>query len=373
MARVGAWWALLVLSALSGAGSVNVRFKGKAHRYVIASFPMLRQVNYAMLPNPVWRPLIASGLHKPEAVSVDADNQRLFVADAVAKTVVAYRFQILSNGRLMTDGHQRVVLQEVIPRGLFVDVRGTLYVAGRHEPPPPAMPLEGIFKQDAHSISSAFVSGVTPQPRVLWTRANTAPASAPSSPRLFEPSCLTGDALTLFWANRVRPEGVSGAVVSADAEVPELQPEDSLRPLADNVDEVTALALTPNFAFYAGAGQVYGTPRQKAYETCGDGGVMCPSVIFQDGQELNPTAMMWDGDGTVYMADHRLGAIFSFASGSLSRHLLTKVADASGVWGLAHFVPTSGSALSVHSLSRVTVAVLGVVMATLSVGLSAPC
>lgn len=69
-----------------------------------------------------------------------------------------------------------------------------------------------------------------------------------------------------------------------------------VRALADNIERVTALALTPTYVFYAGDGNVYGVSRHKASGTCGQNGELCPAVLVQDGEEIKPTAMLWDGD-----------------------------------------------------------------------------
>jgi len=118
-----------------------------------------------------------------------------------------------------------------------------------------------------------------------------------------------------------------------------------VRALADNIERVTALALTPTYVFYAGDGNVYGVSRHKASGTCGQNRELCPAVLVQDGEEIKPTAMLWDGDGTIYLADASLGAVLSFSAGSLSPHVMSKVADASGVWGLAYYMPTSRASL----------------------------
>lgn len=317
--------------------STAARLGGRIDSFLIATFPGLRQVNYAVLqmPEATWRPLIRGGLSRPEALCVDQENRRLFVADTVAGTVVWYQLLQLGRARLMTDGRQHSIMEAVAARGLAVDVLGSLYIAGRHDPPPPAMPVEAIFKQDAIAIATSVNAEPPPEPLQLWTRANTALESDPSSPQLFEASGLAADALNVFWGNGLRSSDTTASVVKASTTG---HSKASLMPLADNANEVTCLVLTPANVFYAAAGSVFGVPRGKEGMACGEAGVLCPAVTVQEpGAVLRPTGMVWDGDNTVYLADAASGAIYSFAAATLSPHILTRVADGRGVWGVAFF------------------------------------
>mmetsp|Transcript_111180 Transcript_111180/g.321390 ORF Transcript_111180/g.321390 Transcript_111180/m.321390 type:complete len:377 (+) Transcript_111180:89-1219(+) len=350
---VGAPMALLAaLVALLGApAAAVVHVRRRTPRYLFATFPNTPEVGYSMLPHEAWSPLIIEGLAMPEAISVDADNQRIFVADTMAKLILAYQFRILPSGRLLVDGPRHVLSERMVGRGLLTDATGTLYIAGQQEPDPATVPpgtaiepLEAVFVLATQDIDQVIATGVPIDPKSLWLRRNTAGGSSATSPQLYAPSCLAGDAVTLFWGNSARPDAATGAIASAGTAVPALQPEETVRAMADNVDRVSAVALTPTYVFYAGSGKIFGVSRHKASGTCGEGGSLCPAVLKQDGADLRPSSMVWDGDGTVYVADATLGAVLSFSAGSLSTHIMSKVADASGVWGIAYYVPTSRAA-----------------------------
>lgn len=344
--------ALLALACAWGPAAAVVHIPRRSPRYLFATFPTVPEVGYSLLPHSAWNPLVIDGLVQPEALAVDADEQRLFVADTMAKAVFGYKFRILPSGRLVVDGPRRVLSERVIVRGLLVDASGGVFMAGQQEPDPALVPpgsiiepTEAIFTLSAGSIDHIFATGLPMDPAQLWLRRNTGPVGTSSSPQLYSASCIAGDAVTLFWGNAARPGAATGAVASGGTSVPTLQPEETVRALADNIERVTALALTPTYVFYAGDGNVYGVSRHKASGTCGQNGELCPAVLVQDGEEIKPTAMLWDGDGTIYLADASLGAVLSFSAGSLSPHVMSKVADASGVWGLAYYMPTSRASL----------------------------
>lgn len=339
-----AFWALALWA---GALRAAARLQGVSDAgggYLIASFPGRQEVNYARLPEPLtWRPLVQGGIFEPQALCVDVQNSRLFVADPAAERVYWYQLEVLADGRLSTDGRQRIAAHSVTARGLAVDGVGSLYIAGRSVGQPPRIPpMEAVFKQDAIAIATgAFAAGIgdgtaLPPPPQLWTRMNTgAPLtwgakSSASSPELFEPSGLALGAFDLFWGNAVRGPG-TGAVVKASVAPPANRPEDALEALADNVDGVSSLVLTPTDVFYGASGGVYGVSQRKANLGCGAENALCPLVIAAQ----YPTGMVWDGDGTIYVADHGSGSVLSFPSGSRSLHSARHAGEAAGIFGLA--------------------------------------
>lgn len=346
-------WFVLCLSHFASATAS--RFLARHERFLIASFPRLKQVNYAVLPNPTWRPLILGQLIRPEAVVVDPETKRLFVADSLANAVYWYQLQILSPGRLMTDGRRHVVMKDVMPRGIAVDMLGVLYIAGRHEPLPPESPSEGVFKAELDDILRAGPNEPFRKPEMLWGKENTALADGSGS-QLMEPCGLAVDPFHIFWGNLAR-EGPTGAsVVKATSKVPALNPEGALMPLADNADEVQCLTLTPTNVYYAAGGKVYGVPKGKESSSCGVDGVLCPVVSYLDsGQVLEPTSMVWDGDGSVFLADQGSASIYAFAAGTLSPHVFTKVADGRGVHGLTVFSDMMNHAFRIHGTCTVLI------------------
>mmetsp|Transcript_75765 Transcript_75765/g.190540 ORF Transcript_75765/g.190540 Transcript_75765/m.190540 type:complete len:368 (-) Transcript_75765:90-1193(-) len=347
--QVSRIWLLIVLSFLHVAGSARLRPAAKTGKYLIASFPGYRQINYVRLPERIWRPLVVSGLGKPELISVDIAKHRLFVVDVLTSTLVWYQLRMLPSGRLMTDGHQHVILQSFVVRGLALDAMGSLYIAGRRVPPEPEMPFEGIFKLEATALDASVAGGFLLEPMPVWTRNNSVALNAPASPRLNEPSGLAVDPLHMFWGNAVVRDGATGAIVKAAVTPSAQQPGESLAVLDAGTEGVTCLAATPAYLFYVISNKIYGVPKDVSGQPCGEGAGSCGVEVGP--QKLNVTLdlkmIVYDGEGTIYTTDHRNGAVYSFTAGTINKHYLAKVADALDVWGLAVYSEVSAAAATV--------------------------
>lgn len=318
--------AVQVQSGATGLGGEDPTFS----RYLIASFPALRRVNYVRLADPVWRPLVAE-LKRPEAVAVDAENKRLFVADSSLDRVYWYRLFLLPDKRLITDDQQHEAVPPVAARSLALDSVGTLFLAGRMAQPPEE-PEDAIYKQDAIELATAVRTGIPRHPRKIWTRTNTAQAGTSTS-SLLEPSSVVTDPFHVIWGN-VRSSPESGAVLMATLDVPALNPGSKVKKMADNVEGVSCLTSTSTDIFYADRKGIYGVALGKEEAGCGPNDVYCPKVAEAD----DPRAMVWDGDSTIYVAVHGSGVkggVFSFASGSTTPHELEKVISARDIGGLA--------------------------------------
>mmetsp|Transcript_115682 Transcript_115682/g.338363 ORF Transcript_115682/g.338363 Transcript_115682/m.338363 type:complete len:383 (-) Transcript_115682:22-1170(-) len=300
--------------------------------YLIASFPGTRQVNYARLPDCTWLPLVPStGITSPEALAVDAGNRRLFVADPSVGLVYWYHLEVLEDGRLITNGMQRLAASGVSAKGLAVDSVGTLYISGQGRGESCAY---GIFKQDA----AAFAAQLPPVPPAIWTPQNANVSGV--GVQLVMPGGIAVDPFHVYWGNAVREQNGSSVVQAASSSPNStlLQAaaysnaiKASLRQMADNVDEVRGLTLTPQGVLYAAPTGVYGARLNNAGQGCGANSDNCPLIASMQ----DPTSLVWDGDGSVLVADRGAGRIFSFPSGTIQPHMLAKVVDAPGVFGLA--------------------------------------
>jgi hypothetical protein len=357
-ALLAALWALVA----------QLQFAGVAgNRYLIASFPTLHMVQYAKVDNPTWLPLIngALGLTTPQALAVDHTNNRLFVYDAAQVCVLFYSLTVLADGRLVTDGHKSVAIGAMTVSGIAIDHVGSLYVSGRSMPMPPLTPSYGIFKQDAVAIATIATGVAAAPPRQIWSRTNTADTSTPDSPQLFEPTGIALDPFNVYWANRGR-KSATGSVVKANREPPAVQPEKALHPMSDNVESVNCIVLTPLNVFYGAQGAVYAVPVAKSGGSCGGDGSQCPKVAVAG--QLDPTGMVWDGDGTIYVADNGRGGIYGLPSGSATAHELELVVAATGVHSIG-YLDSSPSAAQGHGSSARS-AVLGALVAAVLAGLA---
>lgn len=288
--------------------------------YLIASFPEFRVVNYVRLPDLVWRPLIVTGLANPRSVVVDEDRARVYIADPGLCKIVWYQLISLPDGTLISDGRQHVAVQAVNVRSLALDLTGSLWFSAVSTPTPPIPSIDAIWKQPLLTIDQTAASGTPLEPLPQWTKAATSS----------NPSPLVLDAFNIYFGNEMEGK-TKGSVVKASQSVPLANPSSGISPMADNADVVYSVAVTPNALFYGADGAIYGVQKNKVGASCGATGDLCKVITDL---VKKPTAMLWNGDGTVFVADNGAGAIYSFASGSVSPHALDKIIDAGEVYGL---------------------------------------
>lgn len=307
-----------------------------ANKYLVLSVPKDGQIGYFKIPETVFHLLVvggSSGPANPKAIAIDQENARLFVADVPTQKIYWYQLIVLPDGKLVTDGRQHIAVESVEPKWLAVDGVGNLYFSGKIlvPPPLPATP-EGIYKHD----TIALATGVAINSKEVWGRGN----SGSPHPRVWAPSGLATDNFNLFWGNS-QDGKTHGSIVKAPAEPPDVQPEQSMKPIADNSNEVRGLVLTPTSLFYSTEDGIFGVSKSKVGQLCED--TTCAEVSKS---LKEPRGMVWDGDGTVYVADSNLesGGIYSFPSnGPLGAHHLTKYIDVAGVYGLEVLEVISGT------------------------------
>eukprot|EP00927_Polykrikos_kofoidii_P028512 TRINITY_DN24886_c0_g2_i1.p1 TRINITY_DN24886_c0_g2~~TRINITY_DN24886_c0_g2_i1.p1 ORF type:complete len:407 (-),score=60.25 TRINITY_DN24886_c0_g2_i1:217-1437(-) len=338
-------WDLVVIAAtLMQAAADGSSMRGKAsfedqsRMYLVGSFPQLRQVHYALLPDTMWRPLIVEGIDFPGSVLVDQANSRLYVVDEAKNAIVWYQLKVLKDDVLSTYGVQHVAVTGVVARGLALDAVGSLFIAGRRLSSTIAPPDEAILTKDAVGIATgeSHDSNVLAE---IWTRSNSLPTSG-STPRLWMASAVGVDPVHVYWANEA--QGVSsGSVVEATRIVPKTELQGALRQLGTGQDSVKCLALTPVSILYGAPGGIYGVSKLQIgsqFEGCSDtdsSGSSCGQLV----PATDPTCIVWDGEGTMYVADagDDGGTVFSFPSGSLSKHMKKNVLKAEGIQGIGIF------------------------------------
>lgn len=288
-------------------------------------------MQYVNVPDWNWRPLVVTGLGEPKAIAVDHTNYRLFVADHAVPAIFWYQLQKLPNGKLITDGHQHLAVAEMKCHFMAVDNNGNLFYSGKWSPamPQPSPPLDAIFKHTAIQLATGDTV-VGPQ---VWNRDNTG-----STPKSYTPGALALDAFNLYWGNQESGRN-HGAVVRAGQSAPEIQPETTVHQLADNTEQVFGIGLTTTFLFYGTPEGIYGVPKTKTTDVCTESSCKLVSPL-----STQATAMIWDGDGTMYVADHLLGKIYSFPSGSADKHNLEAQVDCPNVYGAAMLILSESKA-----------------------------
>jgi hypothetical protein len=296
--------------------------------YLISSFPEFRCINYVRLPDLVWRPLVVSGLGSPHSVVVDEDRLRLYVVDNAVVKIFWYQLIALPDGTLISDGRQHIAVQNMAVRNLALDLEGNLWFSGTSTPVPPIPPIDAIWKQPLMIIDQSLLSGVPIDPLPQWTSGHTKSS----------PSPLVLDAFSIYYGNGMQGKE-KGSVIKAGQAVP--AGGGGLVGMADNTDTVYSIAVTPTVLFYGADNAIYGVAKTKVGASCGATGDQCKVITDL---VKKPTSMLWDGDGTIYVADNGAGAIYSFASGSASPHALDKIIDAGEVYGLDVLTVVKGAA-----------------------------
>lgn len=309
-------WALLaVLQAVASEAAME---------FLIMSQPTLRAILYVKLPDTVPRLLVPSGINAPKAIAVDQAHNRLFIVDAPAAKIVWYQLIALKEGRLLTDGIQHDAIVGWAADGITVDGQGNLYFTGKAVAPELGPQKIGVWKQPFVNIQT----GVTNLPSEIYSSQGAAGPNPVNTP-----SGLGTDGIHLFWANTVSGKQM-GTVVRADAAgpTPDSVGLPAFRIMSDNADTASSVVLTPKYAFWATGNSIYGVSKNQANERCGESGC----VLVTDQLDV-PMGMVFDGDGTVYVADQGKGAVYSFSSGDLEGMDLIKTLDADGVYGVDLF------------------------------------
>jgi len=242
---------------------------------------------------------------------------RLYIADSALAKIFWYQLLILPDKTLITDGRQHVAVQGMAVRNIALDLQGNLWLSGTSCPVPPIVPIDAIWKQPIPVIDGALATGLPIEPLPQYTNGLTKSV----------PSPLVLDAFNIFYGN-----DMEGATVGSVIKASQMAPSgSSMVGMANNAMTTYSIAVTPTALFYGSDNAIYGVLKTKAGADCGSTGDMCQTITDL---VKKPTAMLWDGDGSIYVADAGAGAIYSFASASVSPHALDKIIDAGEVWGL---------------------------------------
>jgi len=296
------------------------------HKFLIASFPDLKEVGYLKLPETAWRPLIGSDvsdLVSPKALATDNENQRLFVADPPVQKIYWYNIVHKSDGRITSDMKQHVAVNNVTAYSMKVDTIGNLYFSGKKTVAPPKTSSECVFRLDAVKIAM----GQPQEAKEVWTQENT----GLPTPGVWMPSGIAVDAFSVFWANSEKGT-TNGAIVKGTGLSRAKSSMLFVTKLVDNQDQVNQLVMTPTSVFYTTPTGIYAIAKNKMGVSCGVNDVECPTISTE---ATDVQGLAFDGDGTVYVSDNSLGSVYSFPSGSRAAHKLKHLTNAPGTWGLA--------------------------------------
>lgn len=271
-------------------------------RFLIVSAPRFAKVSYYRLPDSTPYPLIDSGLRSPQGIAVDHKSTTLYVADPDLDKVLGYKLRV-DNGQLQTVGEPKVVASKVEARWVAVDGMGNVFFTDE---------LTNVIMK----VSSVDIEAGTPKQQVIYDGATVTEVNRPGG--------IAVDNFHVFWSNKATGTQV-GTLVRGDEEPPSA-PQASVEQIAKNSNKVYGVCLSQNNIFY--------TDTQKFLYGVRKGGGMAATISDQ----LNePRGCSWDGESTVYVADKKADAIYSFAGNmhNLAPAKLTKFAQFEDAFGLA--------------------------------------
>mmetsp|Transcript_33476 Transcript_33476/g.75889 ORF Transcript_33476/g.75889 Transcript_33476/m.75889 type:complete len:380 (-) Transcript_33476:94-1233(-) len=303
-------------------------------KYLITSFPRIREVAYVHLPDNVWRPLVIGPTISPESVAVDSQNARLFVADPRQSVVWWMSLVVNSDGLLQTQGGRQAAVEGFSANWLAVNGVGDLYFTGHSTRGGQSSRSDSVYRQDASKIAS----GRTMSPVEVYSRSNT----GSPNPKAWAPSGLSVDSFNIYWGNGANGTEHGSVVKGSRMNLGSLSQEAVLEKLTQNVDEVRGVAATGTHVFYVSRQGVHGVTKSEP-TTVTDPNVGLISTPPGNGDtSWNPVSLTYDGENTLYLSDYAGGCIYAVPSHNILEHNLTKFVDAPNAHGLAVFGMHSG-------------------------------
>jgi len=301
--------------------------------YLIISTPRSGKIQYVKLPangdlsGATPRTLIETGLKHPQGLAIDHKRKRLFVADPDVQKIFAYQIQE-SGDTLSTDGRQTVISEKAESRWVAVDGLGNVFFSDE--------PKSQILKIDMARI----LRGNT-KAEIIYSGQELSQVSRPGG--------VAVDNFHVFWSNK-RFGTKAGAIVKG-SEVLDTSSllENNIAVLAANTPKSYGVCLALNNVFFTDSEKhIYGVKKSG-------GPVVEVSSVLK-----SPRGCVWDGDGTVFVADRAQGAVFSFP-GNMHRITgadVTKAFDIEDAFGLA-FLSSATRACSLFALLVSLAAALG--------------
>jgi len=344
-------------------------------KFLITSFPNLRQVAYTALPDNVWRPLVLGDVvSSPTALAVDSQSMQLYVADPPSSIIWVLSLMVDGSGFLRTVGQGRAAVEGVSAHWLALNGDGDLYFVGHKvasysvnssdnktsllgaanstEP-------DSIWRVDAEMLAT----GDSFSPVEVYSRAN-------SEQRAWQVSGLAVDSFHIFWGNQA--EGtVHGSLCKGSRQNVGLSASSMVVKTLDSaLDEVRGVTTTGTEIFFLAPGGVYGYQKSSESEVS-DPTQGLVSVPPPSNKSWSPMSIAWDGQSLLYFTDTATGSIYSLPSQSLRSQNMTKFADAPYSHGMAVLVGANhkgqkkGSSNAISAQGRLPTLMLSV-MAGLS-------
>lgn len=322
--------ALLLLACAQGCHAF-----GDAPQFLFVSSPATGHIGYRKLPSDgspakpdeAMRSLITSGLVFPQGIAVDEYRRRMFVADPNLTGVVMY--PLSTNGDTVTVGKQQTIAKGVQARAVAVDGLGN--VVFTDEPNNRIMRVTNAMIQDGNTTAETLYNGkyVTSVKSpggiaadnyfVYWLNKASGLQVGTLLRGVQEPS-----AVRKLSAAAANASGKSAGAVATAADA-------GVALLAKNAPKCYGVCIAAGYVFYTDeASNLYGIKKAATSR----------HTAFTISSKLQaPRGCVYDGSGTVYVADKQQNAVFQFAS-NMQHQLepnqpLAKAAEMKGAFGLA--------------------------------------
>lgn len=329
---------------------------GFSGKYLIASFPDLRQVSYTMLPDNVWRPLVIGNVSEPSGLAVDDAHHRVYVADPGDNKIYWYTLSIV-NGYLVTDGVQHTALDGYKVYWMTLNSQGDLYFTGKLTVEPPQSVYDTVFRIDWANL---VAENPDVPPIEVYTRSN----SGNPNPGVYMPSGIAVDSFSIYWGNQ--DEGTThGSIVKGprrnlgNTGSSTRSSGGILTNLLENENSVLGLTSTPNLIFFLTPNGIYGTPK---YRTGDSSASLISGPPDSDANTMwDPRSVAFDNNAAMYITDHLAGKVYTLPAVDTNPHPIQQYSIAPDVFGIALYDTSSGSG-AVASMLSARVAALALLL-----------
>lgn len=336
------------------------RALGYNGKYLISSFPDLRQVAYCRLPDNVFRPLVIGEVTTPSGVAVDSASLRLFLADPPDNMIYWYQLAIRPDGSLMSDGVQHIAIEGYKVNWMAVNSQGDLYFTGKQTVEAPESVYDAVYRVDAEQINI----GVTDSPTEVYTRSN----SGEPNPGVWMPSGIAVDSFSIYWGNQEEGNRYGSVVKGprqnlATSQTSVARGALSLSVLYEEEQSVKGMTATNNLIFFLTTNGVYGVPKTRSGGSTNglNNGLISGPPEQNGGNSWDPRSLAYDGDATMYFTDHLYGKIYSLPAVDTFPHSIQKFADTPDVFGIT-LLDTSNQSLGSRSSFSLATAMLLLVL-----------
>lgn len=292
--------------------------------FLLISTPQSGKVQYVRVPqngdisSATKHTLLDEGLQHPQGLAIDHKRKRLFVADPDVQKIYSYTLSV-NGDTISTDGRQTIVADGSESRWVAVDGLGNVFFSNE--------PKSEILK----ITMQRMVRGST-IPEVMYSGKNLTQVNHPGG--------VAVDNFHVYWSNK--RYGTQAGTIVKGSEV-----KDPSMPSAFNID-VIAKNSPKSYGVCLALNNVFFTDSEKSiYGVKKAGG----KVVEVNNQLKKPRGCVWDGDGTVFVADREQNAIFSFKGnmGIITQADVKKELEIEDAFGLA-FLSGASRAFSLFAV-----------------------